>query len=55
MGHFKKLGDLCVNTFVNTYPEDLQSKLVKKSKTLLYIFVKRKNVNLKKKIKKIDE
>lgn len=48
MGHFKKLGDLCVNTYVNTYPEDLQSKLVNKSKTLLYIFVKRKNVNLKK-------
>lgn len=49
MGYFKKLGDLCVNT----YPEDLQSKLVNKSKTILYKFVKRKNVNPEK--KKIDE
>lgn len=45
MGYFKKLGNLCVNT----YPEDLQSKLVNISKTILYIFLKRKNVNPQKK------
>lgn len=45
MGYFKKLGDLCVNT----YPEELQSKFVNKSKTILYTFVKRNNVNPEKK------